>query len=147
MTLGPYPLTGVMQRLAPVSPLRFIGISADLATALKTPPTVVPAAYVVREERARDTTYGTGVQVQRIDAAIAVVYFVRNYRESDSGAAAREEMDALIALGREQLLGYRPSGEFTGLCLQSSNENLYGGALLISQEVYLSTYRTTKVPT
>jgi hypothetical protein len=140
--LGPYPLAGIVQRLAAITALRSVGISADLAAALKSAPGAVPAAFVVREERAIETTYGTGVQVQKVDAAVAIVLFVRNYRESDSGAGARDEMDALLAQARAQLLGWRPSGEFGALRLHASNENIYSGALLVSQETYLSTYRT-----
>lgn len=146
MTLGPFPLTAVLERVSSLTALRTVGIAADLAAALKTAPAALPALYLVREERAKETTYGTGVQVQKIDAAIACVLFVRNYRDADIGGGARAEMDALIAQLRERLLGWRPSGDYMPLQLQSSNENLYSGALLASQETYLSTYRTTKVP-
>lgn len=141
MTFGPFPLSPLVDRLTPIPELRVVGIAADLATALKALPATIPAAYVVREERALETTYGTGVQLQKVDAAIAVVYFVRNYARSDTGGGARDEMDALIAAGRARLIGWRPSSDYTPLRLHSSNENVYSGAVLVSQETYLSTYR------
>lgn len=142
--LGPFPTAEVMHRLKGVPALRLVGGAADLATARSQKPKAVPAAFVVTSETARPPAGATSGQlIQQVEAAISVVLFVRNVAHQDSGAAARAEMDALIAAVRTALLNWTPDAAFEPVSLRASRDEAYELGELVVQEIYRTTYRLT----
>ncbi|MEO8135545.1 MAG: hypothetical protein ABI831_16390, partial [Betaproteobacteria bacterium] len=110
--VGPYPISDVIARLTASTLIKEVGTAADLKTALEQKPSVVPAAYVVIEERGGAVKAVTGVFIQDVAVAIQVVMMVRNYKASATGAGAAAEMEALETEVRSLLVGKRPSGAF-----------------------------------
>lgn len=140
--IGPFPIAPVIERLALVDQLRHVGTCADLKTALSQSPRAVPAAYVVRQERARPSAGASGgVLIQQMDVDLIVVLYVRNKAAADSGAAAAAEMDALIAAVRGQLLNWRATAGVEPLTQNASRDDSYKGGELLAQELFRTTYR------
>lgn len=140
--IGPFPVAPVVDRLDELSELRHVGTCADLKAALTQTPRAVPAAYVVRQERARPSAGASGnVLVQQVDVDLIVVLYVRNRAAADTGAAAAGEMDGLIALVRAQLLNWRAAEGVDPLTLNASRDDSYQGGELLAQELFRSHYR------
>lgn len=142
--LGPYPLAPVIERLrAQVPQLRFVGNAADLRTALDQQPRALPAAYVVRQERAQGAAGASGgVLIQQQNVDVIIVNYVRNNASADSGAAVAAEMDALAAAERAALLNWTPDpAAIEPLTFNTARDETYSAGLLISQELYRSRYR------
>lgn len=142
MSVGPYPVAPVVTRLRAITQLRHVGIAADLATALDQQPPAVPAAYVVRQERAKPSAGASGgVLIQEMGVDLIVVLFVRNLADQAAGAGAAQEMDTLIPLVRTQLLNWQPDAAFDGLSQNASRDEGYRAGLAITQELFRSRYR------
>lgn len=142
--IGPYPLADVITRLSdPGSPLRHVGNAADLQTALTQQPRALPAAFVVRQERAEPSRGASGgVLVQRMAVDVIVVLYVRNVAQSESGAAALSDMTALATYVRSKLLNWASDpAVFEPLAMNASRDQAYAGGLLVSQELFRSAYR------
>lgn len=141
--IGPFPLAPVVNRLRePGSPLRYVGNAADLGAALDQQPAAVPAAYVVRQERARASAGASGgVLIQQMAVDVVVVLYVRNHAQAAHGAAALEEMAAVIGYVRTQLLNWRADNGVEPLTMNASRDEGYKAGLLINQELYRSEYR------
>lgn len=139
---GPFPLAPILNRLRTVAALRFVGNAADLRTALDQQPAAVPAAFVVRQERARPAAGASGgVLVQQMDVDVIVVLYVRNSAGAASGEGAAGEMDATATAVRTALLNWRPSDGVEPLTMNASRDEGYRGNTLIAQELYRSRYR------
>jgi hypothetical protein len=143
MTSGPFPVAPVIERLQADAPmLKIVSQAADLRTALEQQPPATPAAYVVRQERPRRSAGASGGQlIQEIDVTIAVVLFCRNHATAASGAAAAQEMDALIAQVRRALLNWSPGQPFDPFAHGGSEDNNYRAAQLSCNEFYTSRFR------
>lgn len=140
--IGPFPIAPVIERLAALQQLRHVGTCADLKTALSQSPRAVPAAYVVRQERAKPSAGASGgVLIQQMDVDLVLVLYVRNQAHAASGAAAAAEMDALIAAVRGQLLNWRPVAGVDPITQNASRDDSYKGGELIAQELFRSHYR------
>jgi len=142
-SVGPFPLAPVLKRLREQVPaLRLVGTAADLRTALDQQPAATPAAYVVRQERARRTAGASGgVLIQEMGVDVIVVLYVRNQAAAATGEAAAAEMDALIAAVRAALLNWAPTPAFDPLSQNASRDESYRGGLLCVQELLSSRYR------
>lgn len=139
---GPFPLAPVLTQLRTVSALRYVGNAADLRSALDQQPAAVPAAFVVRQERARPSAGASGgVLVQQMDVDVIVVLYVRNVAGSASGEGAAVEMDTLAADVRTKLLNWRPAEGVEPLSMNASRDEGYRAGTLIAQELYRSRYR------
>lgn len=139
---GPFPLAPVLTQLRTVSALRYVGNAADLRSALDQQPAAVPAAFVVRQERARPSAGASGgVLVQQMDVDVIVVLYVRNVAGSASGEGAAAEMDTLAADVRTKLLNWRPAEGVEPLSMNASRDEGYRAGTLIAQELYRSRYR------
>jgi len=144
---GPFPAAAVLARLRSVPALRLVGGAADLATARNQQPKTVPAALVVTSEAARLPAGASGGQlIQQVEVTLNVVLFVRNVAQQDSGAAARAEMDALVATVRGALLNWTPAAAFEPIHLRASRDEAYELGQLVVQELYRTTYRLTVTP-
>jgi hypothetical protein len=145
--LGPFPVAAVVARLAQrVQRLRLVGGAADLATARGAAPKAVPACFVVASESAQPPAGATSGQlIQRVEVALNIVLFVRNAAGQDMGAAARAEMDALVADVRSALVGWSPGQEFDPLSLRAARDEDYALGQLVVQEVYRAYYRLVTV--
>ncbi len=143
MTLGPFPAADAITRLrAQVTSLRDVSGAADLRAAVENPAAAVPAAYVVIGEKARPPRGATGGElIQHVEALVQVVLMTRNYARAGSGAAAREEMDQLIAATREALINWSPGAAYQPLSMQASRDEIYRGGLLVTTQVFASEYR------
>jgi hypothetical protein len=140
--IGPYPIAPVIDRLDALSQLRHVGTCADLKTALSQSPRAVPAAYVVRQERAKPSAGASGgVLIQQMDVDLIVVLYVRNKATADTGAAAAAEMDGLIAAVRGQLLNWRATEGVEPITQNASRDDSYKGGELLAQELFRSHYR------
>ncbi|MDC8012938.1 phage tail terminator protein [Tahibacter soli] len=142
--VGPYPVADAIARLRAVAMLRFVGNCADLETALKQSPRVLPAAYVVaREQGSEPKGASGGVLIQQVTVSLCVVLYVNNYAAQDTGAAARDEMDALIRAVRGALLNRRPASApaVHPLSFHANRDEMYSGGSLVTQEIYRSSYR------
>jgi hypothetical protein len=142
-SVGPFPLAPVLARLRVLVPaLRFVGSAADLRTALEQQPAATPAAYVVRQERAKRSAGASGgVLIQEMGVDVIVVLYVRNQASAATGEGAAAEMDALIAAVRNALLNWRPDAGFDPLSQNASRDEMYRGGLLCAQELLSSRYR------
>lgn len=141
--LGPFPLAPVIARLkAQVPALRFVGNAADLRTALEQQPAAVPAAFVVRQERAKPAAGASGgVLIQEMGVDVIVVLYVRNLATAATGEAAVAEMDVLANQVRTALLNWRADAGVDPLTQNASRDEGYKAGLLITQELYRSRYR------
>lgn len=138
---GPYPTALVETRLREsVSALRLIGNSADLEEALKTPPTAVPAAFVLRSERGDTPNDYTNEFNQNVRVAVQVVLWVRNF-SGTAGSGARTEMDALQKSVRTALLNWSAGTEFEPLNLDAERDESFRGGELVCQTIFRSSYR------
>lgn len=141
MSVGPYPLAGIVTALEAVQDLRIVGVCADLATASEKPPQAAPAAFVVLAERADPPQGYTGTHVQNVHATITVVLWVQNYRAGRTGAGAAAAMDELDAAVRSALITYRPDPEqFEPLFLRGTQDEFAPGWLM-RQVAFQSDYR------
>ncbi len=142
--VGPYPASDAIKRLRTVPMLRLVGNCADLETALKQTPRALPAAYVVVREQGSDPKGASGgVLIQQVTVSLCVVLYVNNYAAQDSGAGAREDMDALLGLVRLALLNKRPVNAPTvhPLSFHALRDEMYSAGNLVAQEIYRSQYR------
>jgi hypothetical protein len=144
--LGPISVADYIERVrAQVPALRVVGQAADLASALKQRPSIMPVAYVVAQERARPADRNSGGLLQQVDAQIIVITFVAHAGESREGASSRRLMDTLIAATRLALVGWRPpSGAgvtgVAGLALSALRDEMYGSGAIVTQQVFETTY-------
>jgi hypothetical protein len=141
--IGPYPVAPVLARLkAQVPELRQIGHCGDLKTALSQQPLAAPAAFVVRQERARPSAGASGgVLVQLVDVDVILVLYVRNQAQAATGGAAAADMDALVASCRGALLNWSAAPGVSPLTQNASRDDSYQGGALIVQELFRSDYR------
>lgn len=137
MTACAFPAAEVIARLSDkVRALREIGNSADVRTAIESQPRAVPAAYVLVEERGEKPAGASGgVLIQQVSVAIQVVLIVRNYRQSDTGAAARVEMDVVADLVDGALLNWTVPG-FKPVWFTAGRDERFESAQLVHQRVY-----------
>lgn len=142
-SVGPFPLAPVLVRLREQVPaLRLISSAADLRTAIDQQPNATPAAYVVRQERAKRSAGASGgVLIQEMGVDLAVVLYVRNHAGASNGEGAAAEMDAVISDVRRALLNWRPAEGFDPLSQNSSRDEYYRAGLLCTQELLSSRYR------
>lgn len=142
--VGPFPLADAIARLeSQVPALRLVGTAADLRTALDAKPGATPAAFVLKEERSAPAAGASnGVLVQMCSVTVQVVLMLQNVRQSATGDAAREQMDALIASVRGALLKWSPDNTrfFHGLSHLASRDESYSGGWLVAQEIFQTRY-------
>jgi len=143
VSVGPFPVGDVIARLkAQVPALKYVGNGADLRAVTQNGPNVVPAAYVLVEEKGDKASVATGgVVVQSVHAAVQVVMYVRNYAQEQTGAAARKDMDQLMGAMRTALVGWKPTENFMQLTFMANRDESYVAGLLCTQEIYRSQYR------
>jgi hypothetical protein len=142
-SVGPFPLAPVLARLRALVPsLRTVGSCADLRTAVDQQPPATPAAYVVRQERAKRSSGASGgVLIQEMGVDLIVVLYVRNQAGAATGEGAASEMDALVASVRGALLNWAPAAGFDPLSHNASRDESYRAGLLCTQELLSSRYR------
>jgi len=125
---------------------KVVGIAADLDTALKTPPNVAAAAYVLQNTQAKEPQYSTGDDAYAQDAAttIQVVLWLRNYAQARTGAAARADMDAFTNEVATALIGFAPDSVapdgFRALWFRGAKDEFYDAAWLVSQMAFQSEF-------
>lgn len=121
---------------------KVVGVMADLGTALKTPPNVATAAYVVQSTEGDEPEYSTGdfSYAQTALSAIQTVLWVRNYAQARTGASARADMDLFINEMATALIGFAPDGEFRPLWFRSATDEYYDAAWLVSQVTFQSEF-------
>jgi hypothetical protein len=140
MPLGRVPVAPILDRLTgKVDLLRVVESAATLQTALKQPPSAMPAAYVVTARGGRPQAGASGGRlVQGVLHGLQLVLFVRNYARSDTGAGAAAEMDQLIAVCDAALLNWSPAEGFEPFVLaQTAGQDIPSSAgVLISQQLY-----------
>lgn len=140
--IGPLPLAPILQRVQDGTRARLVSHAADLATALRQKPRALPAAYVVRQERARPSAGASGgVLVQEMAVDVIVVLYVQHHAEGASGAKAAAEMDAFAGEVRGQLLNWAPDPGADPLSMNASRDEYFVGGALCSQELFRSRYR------
>lgn len=139
--VGPFPASGVIERLANVSQLKFIGTATDLRAALESQPKVTPAVYVsIQEQFGVPKGFSGGVMVQECTVAIQLVIFASSY--ANAGVDAQKHVDDVLRPAiRGALLAWSPSPGFTTLSLQASRNERYTPPHLVAQEIYRSGYR------
>lgn len=142
---GPFPLDETMLRLKQRVPLlKVIGNAADLRTALdqKLPMASMPAAFVVRRERATTENGASGgVLIQHVNVDLFVVLHVRNHASEATGARAATDMDAVAAQVRTALLNWQPIANVVPVTFVAGNDGAYQNGTLIVQELFRSHYR------
>ncbi|MFM2287129.1 MAG: hypothetical protein RL684_272 [Pseudomonadota bacterium] len=138
-----FPVAPVIEHLrAQVPALKIVGASADLTAALTTPPTAAPAAYVLQTSQGRPPQWsGDSRFVQKADAAVQVVLWVRNYAQARAGASARADMDALLGAVGEALIGFHPSTDYWPLWFDRATDEHYDAGWLTSQITFQSDFR------
>lgn len=138
-----FPVAPVVERLQHAVPqLKLVGVMADLGAALKTPPNVACAAYVVQSTQADVPQWSTGddAYAQSAYSAIQVVPWVRNYAKARTGAGARGDMDTLINAIADAVVGFAPEEFFRPLWFRTATDEFYDAAWLVSQVVFQSEF-------
>lgn len=136
-----FPIAPVIAHLAGLKDLKLVSHSADLTTALRTPPNAAPAAYVLGSSRAQPPQFtGEDSFDQTAAAAVQVVLWVRNYASQRAGIGARNDMDALINQVGERVVGFHTTEEFTPLWFGSGTDEHYDGGWLIHQLTFYSEF-------
>ena len=133
----------VVQIQQQVPRAKVVGVMAELGTALKTPPTVASAAYVLQTTEADVPEYSTGDSsyAQNAQSAIQVVLWLRNYAQARTGAAARADMDLFIDEVANALIGFAPTGDsYRPLWFRNATDEYYDAAWLVSQVTFLSEF-------
>lgn len=142
---GPFPLAETLLRLKQHAPrLKLVGNAADLRTAVdqKLSMASMPAAYVVRQERAIKTDGASGgVLIQHVHVDLVVVLYVRNHGNELSGARAASDMDQVIAQVRGALLNWTPTPGAIPITHNASRDQAYQAGTLIAQELFQTRYR------
>lgn len=142
---GPFPLAETILRLKTQAPLlKTVGNAADLRTATdqKLSHAAMPAAFIVRQERAVRTDGASGdVLIQHVDVDLIVVLYVRNQAAEAIGAHAAADMDRVIAQVRCALLNWTPLPEVRPIVHNASRDQAYQSGTLIAQELFKTRYR------
>lgn len=143
MSVGPFPVAPIIERLQRLAPvLQVVGHAADLATALAQQPLRPVAAYITTAELGRPIKYAGAVALQNCDVTIRVVLFVRHFGAAGSGEGARIQMDTeVIPQVRRALFGWTPADAFNALSFQAGRDENYGGGWLVTQQVFGTDYR------
>jgi len=142
MTVGPFPLAGVIARLRAKVPLaKSIGTAADLHTALETPPNAQPALYVLAEERGSPAKYSGQATIQNVDVILKIVRLVRSASGQKHGRGARELADQIAGEIRAALIGWTPGDAFEAITFQSGRDDSYRSGWLAGQELFRTSYR------
>lgn len=146
MSVGPFPVSKVIERLRELAPaLLEVGDAADLSTALAQQPRVGVAAYVTAAELGKPIKYSGAVAIQNCDVTIRVVLFVRNFAGEATGSGARQQMDAeVIPAVRRALFGWRPDDAFDALSFQAGRDEKFTAGWLVSQQVFATDYRMSQ---
>jgi len=142
MTVGPFPLAVVIDRLRAKVPLaKSIGTAADLHTALDVPPNTSPALYVLAEERGGPGKYSGPATIQNVDVLLKVVRLVRSASGEKHGRGAREKADQIAAQIRTALIGWTPDAAFEAITFNAGRDDSYHGGWLAGQELFRTSYR------
>ena len=142
MNVGPFPVEDVIERLDARVPLaRIVGTSADLASAVDTPPNASPALYVLSSERGGAIKYSGPVTQQNADVALTIVILVRNVAGEKRGLGARKLARQVIAQVRAALIGWTPDDAFNGISFSAGRDDRYRAGWLALQEIYRTDYR------
>lgn len=147
MSVGPFPVSKVIERLRELAPaLLEVGDAADLTTALAQQPRVAVAAYVTAAELGKPIKYSGPVAIQNCDVTVRVVLFVRNFAGEATGSGARQQMDAeVIPAVRKALFGWTPEDAFDALSFQAGrDEKSPAPGWLVTQQVFATDYRMTQ---
>lgn len=146
MSVGPFPVSKVIERLRERAPVLFeVGDAADLTTALAQQPRVAVAAYVTTAELGKPIKYSGEVAIQNCDVTIRVVLFVRNLAGEATGSGARQQMDTeVIPAVRKALFGWTPEEAFDALSFQAGRDEKFTAGWLVSQQVFATDYRMTQ---
>lgn len=148
MTVGPFPVTPVLERLREhVQALLLVGDAADLDTALDQQPAKDCAAYVTSAEIGGRPRYTGDQHIQNVDVTLRVVLMVRNFSGQGSGSGARRQMDEQVIPGvRKALIGWTPVDAFDALSFQAGRDEKYRAGWLVNQQVFVTNYRTQHTP-
>ncbi|KAF1692761.1 hypothetical protein CSC62_14095 [Pseudoxanthomonas jiangsuensis] len=142
MSVAPFPVAQVLQRLEERKHLiKLIDGAAGLRAALDQAPRVAPAVFVTTAEIGKPIKYTGPVAIQNCDVTVRCVLFVQNLRGQGSGAAAAEEMAAVIAEVRGALFGWTPADAFDALAFQAGRDESYHAGWLCNQQVFGTNYR------
>jgi len=142
MTVGPFPLAEVIDRLRAKVPLaKSIGTAADLHVALDVPPTANPALYVLAEERGGPGKYSGPATIQNVDVTLKIVRLVRSASGQKHGRGAREQADQIAGQIRTALIGWTPGDAFEAITFQAGRDDSYRGGWLAGQELFRTSYR------
>lgn len=146
MSVGPFPVSKVIERLRERAPVLFeVGDAAELTTALAQQPRVAVAAYVTTAELGKPIKYSGEVAIQNCDVTIRVVLFVRNLAGEATGSGARQQMDTeVIPAVRKALFGWTPEEAFDALSFQAGRDEKFTAGWLVSQQVFATDYRMTQ---
>lgn len=141
--VGPFPASSVVDRLKALGVFKLVGTAGDLQTALEGQPAVLPAAFVIVEERSDAPKGYTGGQlVQNTRPLIQLVLFSRNYAAGAApGAAASKDMELLVQAARSALVNWSPSPEYTRLHHIAGRSERFKGGLMLWQEMFRCSYR------
>jgi len=146
---GPLAIGPVIDRLtAQVSALRFVGGAADLEAAQRERAPATPAAYVLlSNDRPGSVTTSTQRFRQQVTGAIGVITAVRDYRVSERGAGAADDIESILAAQRAALLGWiHPQSNRTPMRLGGQGRLLsYRNAVVWWQDIYQADYTITNV--
>jgi hypothetical protein len=143
--IGPFPLAPVIQRVRDMVPrLKLVGTAADLRSAVgqALPTASLPAAFIVRQERAIRTAGASGgVLIQQMEVDLIVVLYLRNHASEKTGSRAASEMDQLVPDMRAALLNWTPVPDAVPITFNASRDQAYEAGTLIVQELFKTAYR------
>lgn len=143
MSVLAFPVADVIARLAAkVSLAKAVGAAADLQAAIKTPPNVKVALYVLAFDRGGDIKYtGPGLSVQNVNTQLQVVVLVRHSAGERVGAGARKLADDVIAQVRGALVGWAPADAFEAISFRAGRDDNYLAGWYAGQQVFDTAFR------
>jgi len=140
MSVGPFPVASLIQRLQGMAALKLVGGAADLPAATQQAPRAAPAAYVVLRESGNEPREYSTLHVQSMRALLVISLWVQNYATAHRGDAASRDMDLVDQAVRTRLLGWSPSEAYGPLWIAGTDDAFVSG-WLNRQLAFRSDYR------
>lgn len=123
--------------------LKLVAGAAALAQAIETRPAATPAVYVTPLAENPGPAQFSGDDIQRIDAAIGVVFALKNVADP-RGEAAQADLQALRDAVKASLLGWVPLEHHAPLSRGPSALQDFREGTVWWQDIYLSSFYERK---
>jgi hypothetical protein len=132
-----FPIAALIERLEGTDPIKFIGLTPDLHTALESGARLTPAVFVMSETRGGPIKFsGPPVQQDR-ETTVKLLPLVSHHGDAAARAAL---MTKVLEAIDKRLAGWTPGDAFEALRLIASRDELVHGQYLAHQALYASNW-------